>query len=74
MLVRMIIGKYVIGKGIVPFLRFLIEQLKRLEEFMFMYGVMKLYYTAKDRPYYQMLEEKRANDTRIQELYGKENL
>ena len=74
MLVRMIIGKYVIGKGVVPFLRLLIEQLKRLEKFMFMYGVMKLYYTAKDRPYYQMLEEKRANDTRIQELYGKENL
>ena len=73
MLVRMIIGKYVIGKGIVPFLRFLIEQLKRLEEFMFMYGVMKLYYHAQDSPYYQMLEEKRANDTRIQELYGKEN-
>ena len=73
MLVRMIIGKYVIGKGIVPFLRFLIEQLKRLERFMFMYGTMKLYYHYKDRPYYQMLQEKRANDTRIQELYGKEN-
>ena len=73
MLVRMIIGKYVIGKGIVPFLRFLIEQLKRLERFMFMYGAMKLYYHYKDRSYYQMLEEKRANDTRIQELYGKEN-
>ena len=74
MLVRMIIGKYVIGKGVVPFLRFLIEQLKRLEQFMFMYGVMKFYYTAKDRPYYQMLEEKRRNDTRLIELYGKENL
>ena len=74
MLVRMIIGKYVIGKGVVPFLRFLIEQLKRLEEFMFMYGVMKFYYAAKDRPYYQMLEEKRRNDTRLIEIYGKENL
>ena len=74
MLVRMIIGKYVIGKGVVPFLRFLIEQLKRLEQFMFMYGVMKFYYAAKDRPYYQMLEEKRRNDTRLIELYGKENL
>ena len=40
---------------------------------MFMYGTMKLYYHYKDRPYYQMLGEKRANDTRIQELYGKEN-
>ena len=73
MIMRKIVGKYIIGKGIVPFLRFLIEQLKRLEEFMFMYGVMKFYYAAKDRPYYQMLEEKRANDTRIQEIYGKEN-
>ena len=74
MLVRMIIGKYVIGKGIVPFLRFLIEQLKRLERFMFMYGTMILYYHYKDRPYYQMLEEKRRNDTRLIEIYGKENL
>tara|TARA_R100001015_G_C4526949_1_gene94396 strand:+ start:163 stop:387 length:225 start_codon:yes stop_codon:yes gene_type:complete len=74
MLVRMIIGKYVIGKGIVPFLRFLIEQLKRLEEFMFMYGTMKFYYAAKDRPYYDMLREKRLNDTRLIEIYGKENL
>ena len=73
MIVRKIIGEYIVGNGIVPFLRFLIEQLKRLEEFMFMYGVMKLYYHAQDRHYYQMLEEKRANDTRIQELYGKEN-
>ena len=71
---RKIIGKYIIGEGIVPFLRFLIEQLKRLEQFMFMYGVMKLYYHAKDRPYYQMLEEKRRNDTRLIEIYGKENL
>ena len=62
-----------IGEGIVPFLRLLIEQLKRLEKFMFMYGVMKLYYTAQDRPYYQMLAEQRANDTRIQEIYGRKN-
>ena len=74
MLVRMIIGKYVIGKGIVPFLRFLIEQLKRLEEFMFMYGTMKLYYHAQDKPFYDMLREKRRNDTRLIELYGLENL
>ena len=73
MIMRKILGKYIIGKGIVPFLRFLIEQLKRLEKFMFMYGVMKLYYTAQDRPYYQMLEEQRANDTRIQEIYGRKN-
>ena len=73
MIMRKILGKYIIGKGIVPFLRFLIEQLKRLEKFMFMYGVMKLYYTAQDRPYYQMLEEQRRNDTRIQEIYGRKN-
>tara|TARA_B100000214_G_scaffold321999_1_gene257773 strand:+ start:716 stop:934 length:219 start_codon:yes stop_codon:yes gene_type:complete len=70
MMIRKIIGKYIIGKGIVPFLRYLIELMKRLEQFMFMYGVMKFYYHAKDRPYYKMLAEKRANDTRIQELYG----
>ena len=74
MLVRMIIGKYVIGKGVVPFLRLLIEQLKRLEKFMFMYGVMKFYYAAKDKPFYDMLREKRRNDTRLIELYGLENL
>ena len=73
MIMRKIVGKYIIGKGIVPFLRFLIEQLKRLQRFMFMYGVMKFYYAEKDRPYYQMLEEQRANDTRIQEIYGRKN-
>ena len=40
---------------------------------MFMYGVMKFYYAEKDRPYYDMLAEKRANDTRIQEIYGRKN-
>ena len=74
MIVRKIVGKYIVGKGIVPFLRFLIEQLKRLEKFMFMYGEMKFYYAAKDKPYYDMLREKRRNDKRLQELYGLENL
>ena len=35
---------------------------------------MDIYYHYKDRPYYQMLEEKRRNDTRLIEIYGKENL
>ena len=39
-----------------------------------MYGVMKLYYHHKDKPYYDMLREKRQNDTRLIEIYGKENL
>ena len=37
-----------IGKGIVPFLRFLIEQLKRLERFMFNQQ-MDIYYHYQDR-------------------------
>ena len=74
MIMRKIVGEYIVGNGIVPFLRFLIEQLKRLEEFMFRYGYMKLYVHAKDRPYYDMLREKRRNDTRLIELYGLENL
>ena len=74
MIMRKIVGEYIVGNGIVPFLRFLIEQLKRLEEFMFRYGVMKFYYAAKDKPYYDMLREKRRNDTRLIELYGLENL
>ena len=48
--------------------------MKRLEEFMFMYGYMKFYVHNKDKPYYDMLREKRQNDTRLIELYGKENL
>jgi len=72
MIMRKILGRYIIGKGIVPFLRFLIEQLKRLERFMFNQQ-MDIYYHYKDRPYYQMLAEQRANDTRIQEIYGRKN-
>ena len=48
--------------------------MKRLEEFMFMYGYMKFYVHNKDKPYYDMLREKRRNDTRLIEIYGKENL
>ena len=45
---RKILGRYVIGRGIVPFLRFLIEQLKRLERFMFNQQ-MDIYYHYQDR-------------------------
>jgi len=48
MIMREILGRYVIGKGIVPFLRFLIEQLKRLERFMFNQQ-MDIYYHYQDR-------------------------
>ena len=48
MIMRKILGKYIIGKGIVPFLRFLIEQLKRLERFMFNQQ-MDIYYHYQDR-------------------------
>ena len=48
MIMRKILGRYVIGKGIVPFLRFLIEQLKRLERFMFNQQ-MDIYYHYQDR-------------------------
>ena len=48
MIMRKILGRYVIGRGIVPFLRFLIEQLKRLERFMFNQQ-MDIYYHYQDR-------------------------
>ena len=69
---RKILGRYVIGKGIVPFLIVFEKLIKRLRLFLFRQQ-MDIYYHYKDRPYYQMLEEQRANDTRIQELYGKGN-
>ena len=68
MIMRKILGRYVIGKGIVPFLRFLIEQLKRLERFMFNQQ-MDIYYHYKDRQDTEFL-----NHIRTQINYGKENL
>ena len=65
---RKILGRYVIGKGIVPFLRFLIEQLKRLERFMFNQQ-MDIYYHYQDRQDTEFL-----NHIRTQINYGKENL
>ena len=68
MIMRKILGRYVIGKGIVPFLRFLIEQLKRLEKFMFNQQ-MDIYYHYKDRQNTEFL-----NHIKQQINYGKENL
>ena len=62
---RKIVGKYIIGKGIVPFLRFLIEQLKRLERFMFNQQ-MDIYYHYQDRQDTEFL-----NHIRTQINYGK---
>jgi len=42
------LGKYVIGKGIVPFLIILEKQIKRLRLFLFHYQ-MDIYYHYKDR-------------------------
>ena len=70
---RKILGKYIIGKGIVHFLICFEKLIKRLRLFMFRQE-MDIYYHYKDRPYYQMLEEKRRNDKRLIEIYGKENL
>ncbi len=68
MIMREILGRYIIGKGIVPFLRFLIEQLKRLERFMFNQQ-MDIYYHYQDRQDTEFL-----NHIRTQINYGKENL
>ena len=62
---REILGRYIIGKGIVPFLRFLIEQLKRLERFMFNQQ-MDIYYHYQDRQDTEFL-----NHIRTQINYGK---
>ncbi len=65
MIMREILGRYIIGKGIVPFLRFLIEQLKRLERFMFNQQ-MDIYYHYQDRQDTEFL-----NHIRTQINYGK---
>jgi len=67
MIIRKIIGKYIIGKGIVPFLRFLIEQLKRLERFMFNQQ-MDIYYHYQDRQDTEFL-----NHIKMQMNYFKNN-
>ena len=68
MIVRKIIGRYVIGMGIVPFLGYLIKQMGRLERFMHNQQ-MDIYYHYKDRQDTEFL-----NHIRTQINYGKENL
>ena len=67
MIVRKIIGRYVIGMGIVPFLGYLIKQMGRLERFMHNQQ-MDIYYHYKDRQDTEFL-----NHIREQMNYGKEN-
>ena len=68
MIVRKIIGRYVIGMGIVPFLGYLVKQMGRLERFMHKQQ-MDIYYHYKDRQDVEFL-----NHIRAQINYGKENL
>jgi len=67
MIVRKIIGRYVIGMGIVPFLGYLVKQMGRLERFMHKQQ-MDIYYHYKDRQDTEFL-----NHIRLQMNYGKEN-
>ncbi len=67
MIVRKIIGRYVIGMGIVPFLGYLVKQMGRLERFMHKQQ-MNIYYHYKDRQDTEFL-----NHIRLQMNYGKEN-
>ena len=65
---RKILGRYVIGMGIVPFLGYLVKQMGRLERFMHNQQ-MDIYYHYKDRQDTEFL-----NHIRTQINYGKENL
>ena len=67
MIIRKILGRYVIGMGIVPFLGYLIKQMGRLERFMHKQQ-MDIYYHYKDRQDTEFL-----NHIRLQMNYGKEN-
>ena len=68
MIMRKILGRYVIGEGIVPFLICLEKQIKRLRLFLFRYK-MDIYYHYKDRQDTEFL-----NHIKLQINYGKENL
>ena len=63
---RKILGKYIIGKGIVPFLINLEKLLNRLRKFMFNQQ-MNIYYHYKDRQDTEFL-----NHIRLQNNLGKE--
>ena len=64
---RKILGRYVIGMGIVPFLGYLVKQMRRLERFMHNQQ-MDIYYHYKDRQDTEFL-----NHIKLQMNYGKEN-
>ena len=64
---RKILGRYVIGMGIVPFLGYLVKQMGRLERFMHNQQ-MDIYYHYKDRQDTEFL-----NHIKLQMNYGKEN-
>ena len=68
MIMRKILGRYVIGKGIVPFLICLEKQIKRLRLFLFNFQY-DVYYGYQDRQDTEFL-----NHIRTQINYGKENL
>ena len=65
---RKILGRYVIGMGIVPFLGYLVRQMGRLERFMHKQQ-MDIYYHYKDRQNTEFL-----NHIKQQINYGKGNL
>ena len=67
MIVRKIIGRYVIGEVIIPFLIIFEKLIKRLRLFLFKYK-MDIYYHYKDRQDTEFL-----NHIRLQMNYGKEN-
>ena len=67
MIIRKILGRYVILNGVVPFLGYLVKQIGRLERFMHKQG-MDIYYHYKDRQDTEFL-----NHIREQMNYGKEN-
>ena len=67
MIMRKILGRYVILNGVVPFLGYLVKQMGRLERFMHKQG-MDIYYHYKDRQDTEFL-----NHIKLQMNYGKEN-
>ena len=68
MIMRKILGRYVIGEGIIPFLIIFEKLIKRLRLFLFRQQ-MDIYYHYKDRQDTEFL-----NHIRTQINYGKENL
>ena len=68
MIMRKILGRYVIGEGIIPFLICFEKLIKRLRLFLFKYK-MDIYYHYKDRQDVEFL-----NHIRTQINYGKGNL